>query len=94
MYIMFTCVCMWIKKKKKKESLARWLIFERKRQCRFYSYRAGAVALTSTTTRLARRRRRQWRKEDAEGDGVRHTKRSRVIQYAESKDREGIHRIQ
>lgn len=52
------------------------------------------MALTSTTTRLARRRRRQWKKEDAEGDGVRHTKRSRVIQYAESKDSEGIHRIQ
>lgn len=72
--------------KKKKNMWGKWLIFERTKQCRLYSSRA--VALTRAATILAGRKRRQWRTEDAEGDGVQHTKRSRVTQYAESKDRE------
>ncbi len=58
-----------------------------------YSFRAGTVALTGATTILAGRKRRQWRKEGAEGDGVQHTKRSRAIQYAESKEEERRYRI-
>lgn len=50
-----------------KESSAKRPMFERR--CRFYSCTAGA--LTSTTiARAAQRRRRQWREEDAEGDGA------------------------
>lgn len=43
-----------------------------------------SVWISTTTTTLVKRKRRQWRKEGADGDGVQHTKRSRAIQYAES----------
>lgn len=75
-YTMCTCVrvCMWIHKKRGK-CLGKRLIFGRRRQRRLYSCRA--VALTSTTTMLAHRTRRQSRREDAEGDGEQLRERSR-----------------